>query len=131
MDTTFTGFCWIDPEGLVIHADTPEQLTSLLLQHEPQLTRLLNVTSTHDDAFHLSLFTHAYQRGYLRCCRYQQHLAVEAADQNAISIHDHLISRMCDQLRYRGRPLSPKHFLVTLMPDPLTNRDRALYFPRR
>ena len=131
MDTTFTGFCWIDPEGLVIHADTPEQLTSLLLQHEPQLTRLLNVTSVHDDAFHLSLFTHAYQRGYLRCCRYQQHLGVEGADENAFSLHQSTITNMCNTLRWRGKSLTPKHFLVSVMKDPLNNRDRALYFPRR
>lgn len=131
MNSTFTGFCWIDPEGLVIHADTPEQLTSQLLQHEPQLTRLFNVTSVHDDAFHLSLFTHAYQRGYLRCCRYQQHLGVEAADENAFSLHQNTITTMCNQLRWKGKPLTPKHFLVSVMNNPLANRDRALFFPRR
>lgn len=131
MNSQHTGFCWIDPDGLIIHADTPEQLTPLLLQHEPQLTRLHNVTSTHDDAFHLSLFTHAYQRGYLRCCRYQQHLGVEAADENALSLHSRELVDMCNTLRWRGQALSPKYFLVSLMPDPLNNRERNLYFPRR
>ena len=131
MNEQFTGFCWIDPEGLIIHADTPDQLTPLLLQHEPQLTRLLNVTSVHDDAFHLALFTHAYQRGYLRCCRYQQHLGVEAVDEHAISTHRPVVDHMCESLRYHGRSLSPKIFLVSLLLDPLRNRERDLYFPRR
>jgi DNA-binding LytR/AlgR family response regulator len=126
MSQQTTAYGWIDPQSHVIHVKSPEQLITQVVQHEPQLTRLFNITHTRDDAFWLALLKQVYQRGYIRFCKSGDTLALEAADLNAFSLHTQTI----ETIRQTSRCKRMVQFDFGSLGDPARSRERARYFPR-